>query len=331
VAENAGVSTATVSRIMNGRSGSAKDTIAHVKKIARALGYTHKSNARVRNQNRSWNVVFITAGFIPQTMPYSSVFVDVLHGVEKSLSKKGTKLLFNDITNFSTESKSLQTDGLIIMGNGIDTESLRKFSKYPCMWILPNQQNNKILPTINHDDEEIGRIAFDYLRERGHREISIVNSVRNHTGCAKRVRTIQWLAEEKRIKTKVFEAAYAKNSLYNAQADLDSSCIDRFIKTLKNKTNHSTGLFSVCDQQTFHLYTALRKANIEPIRDMDIISCDNEKPFLNLLTPKPATIDIKAYLIGKKAAEMLIWQIQNFPTISNEPVRMLITPELIMP
>jgi DNA-binding LacI/PurR family transcriptional regulator len=255
----------------------------------------------------------------------------VLHGVEKALSERGINLLFSDIKNLSPGSNFSQTDGIVIMGAGIDTELLNEFKKRPCICILPNLQDIKNLPTINHDDEEIGRIAFDYLKKKGHKEISVLNSICNHSGCTKRVRTFEWLAAEEGIKIKIFEAACSKNSLHNIHIGFDDDCIDHFIQTLKNKTNRSTALFSICDLQTSRLYAELKEAGIEPMRDIDIISCDNEKATLAPLHPKPATIDIRANLIGKKAAEMLLWHIQNFSMILNEPFKMLIMPKLIIP
>lgn len=331
IAESAGVSVATVSRIMNGKSGSAKGTCARVKKIARSLGYTCKNSDPLYPCNKIKNISFVTAGFTPQTIPYHSVLLDVLHGVEKTLSQKGINLLFVDAESLSSRSSFSQPDGIIIMGAGIDAELLGEIENHPCICILPNLQNIRNLPTINHDDEEIGRIAFDYLTNKGHKEISILNFVCNHSGCQKRVRTFEWLAAENGIKIKIFEAAGSTNSTPSLHINFADDCMNHFIHTLKNKTNRSTALFSVCDLQTSYLYTALREAGMEPMRDIDIISCDNEKSILAPLHPKPATIDIRAEFIGRKAAEILLWQIQNFSTILNEPLKILIMPKLMIP
>ncbi|MCF7974969.1 MAG: hypothetical protein K9N55_14220, partial [Phycisphaerae bacterium] len=48
---------------------------------------------------------------------------------------------------------------------------------------------------------------------------------------------------------------------------------------------------------------------IQPGRDLEIISCNNETSLLAGLAPRPISIDIQPETIGKKAVEQLRWRI----------------------
>ena len=47
-----------------------------------------------------------------------------------------------------------------------------------------------------------------------------------------------------------------------------------------------------------------------PVRDVTLISCNNEQPWLAGLRPRPATIDLGAKTTGRCAAEQLLWRIR---------------------
>ena len=45
--------------------------------------------------------------------------------------------------------------------------------------------------------------------------------------------------------------------------------------------------------------------------EVEIISCNNETPYLMGLMPKPAAIDIRVESIGRRGVEQLIWRMQH--------------------
>ena len=330
VAEQSGVSTATVSRIMNKKSGASVVTIGRVKDVAKSLGYIHKSNARTKKEAvKVKRIQFISVGFNRAVAAHSFGFMEVLHGIEDSLTKNGIELLFGQASNES-ERFNLRADGLILMGGGASPKLMNTFNKTPYIWALPNYQHISGL-TINHDDNAVGRIAFNYLRDKGHKEISVLNSVKDHIGCAKRLRMFELYAELEGMKVRKYEAISPNGSDHSEEGvSLNMNCIKKFVSSLKDKTNKSTALFSVCDLQTFHLYNELLKAGLKPSHDIDIISCDNDRSKLEFLHPRPATIDVRFFSIGQKSVDVLLGRIQESPVVSqDEGMEILIQPELI--
>jgi DNA-binding LacI/PurR family transcriptional regulator len=64
-------------------------------------------------------------------------------------------------------------------------------------------------------------------------------------------------------------------------------------------------------------------------RDAEIISCNNERPYLIGLSAVPATIDIRAESIGRRAVEQLVWRLRN-PNV-RERIRSMVEPVLVEP
>ena len=48
--------------------------------------------------------------------------------------------------------------------------------------------------------------------------------------------------------------------------------------------------------------------------EVEIISCNNERPYLIGLSPKPAEIDIRVEAIGMRGVERLLWRMRNKDT-----------------
>lgn len=84
------------------------------------------------------------------------------------------------------------------------------------------------------------------------------------------------------------------------------------------------GIFSLADIVTPALYAELAELGLEINRDVFIISCNNERPYLDSLVPQPsAVIDIQAEHIGRRAVEMLIRRLEVRDSLPYEMVRVV--------
>ncbi len=73
-----------------------------------------------------------------------------------------------------------------------------------------------------------------------------------------------------------------------------------------------TGVFVADDMQVAMIQPEMQKQGVEvgPGK-VELISCNNEKPYLIGLTPRPAVIDIRAGSIGKRGVEQLVWRLDR--------------------
>lgn len=64
-----------------------------------------------------------------------------------------------------------------------------------------------------------------------------------------------------------------------------------------------------------------------PGRDVLLVSCNNELPYLSTLHPTPATLDIRAESIGRLGVQRLIWRLEHRHV--PERIRTMVEPALI--
>jgi DNA-binding LacI/PurR family transcriptional regulator len=107
-----------------------------------------------------------------------------------------------------------------------------------------------------------------------------------------------------------------------AQA-LDSLRVPALDEMLKSR--RVTGIFVPTDAHLPWLYRALEEHDLKPGETLDVVSCDNEEPFLKQVSPRPATIDINLGLVARCAVRQLQWRLdhpedRNRITITGEPV-----------
>ena len=72
-----------------------------------------------------------------------------------------------------------------------------------------------------------------------------------------------------------------------------------------------TGLFVPLDIFAAILYHLLNKRGVRPGYDVEVVSANNERPYLAGLYPRPTSIDIGGSHIGQSAVDQLMLRIQN--------------------
>ncbi|MFI4876223.1 MAG: substrate-binding domain-containing protein [Blastopirellula sp. JB062] len=88
------------------------------------------------------------------------------------------------------------------------------------------------------------------------------------------------------------------------------------------------GLFLPDDQLTAAVYRRLQQAKAAIGKEIEIVSCNNEEPYLAGLHPRPATIDLGPELTGRRAVEQLLWSSQH-PGDDQRRVELVVEPILI--
>jgi LacI family transcriptional regulator len=74
------------------------------------------------------------------------------------------------------------------------------------------------------------------------------------------------------------------------------------------------------------VYRHLAERGIRPQRDLAIITCNNERPYLVSLQPAPTVVDLQAQAIGRRAVEQLLWR-RDHP--DEPPCQVLVQPRLL--
>ncbi|MFC2768828.1 MAG: LacI family DNA-binding transcriptional regulator, partial [Mitsuokella sp.] len=104
VADRAGVSVATVSRVVNGNYPVRRATRARVKAAIAALSYVPNIQARELNMQRSSSIGVVVPGF------ENMFFAEVLKGIEDRLRQSSYSLLLACAENDSAQEKRCVMD-----------------------------------------------------------------------------------------------------------------------------------------------------------------------------------------------------------------------------
>lgn len=175
IAQRAGVTSATVSMVINNKPNISKATREKVLAIARELNYHPNVIARGL-ATRKTNAIGIV---VPNLA--SSFVVRVMQGIKSSISEKDyTVLLFDTIGHMESEMDVFnrvvlegRVDGaIIITAKAIDDE-LKLFANEnkPCIMVA---RRSEVVDSVYVNHTRAAQEAVDYLLEKGHKSVAIV-------------------------------------------------------------------------------------------------------------------------------------------------------------
>jgi DNA-binding LacI/PurR family transcriptional regulator len=177
VARRAKVSTATVSRTINGSDKVSPATAARVMKAIKALNFYPNTNARALGTGRShmFGLIIsdITNPFFPELV---KAFEDIAveHGQEVLVANTN----YDQVRMEKCVRRMLQrkVDGVAIMTSEMDENLIRSFSKRDIpMVFLDNGHPSKGISTIHVDYKAGIDCAVQHLKELGHHRIAFIS------------------------------------------------------------------------------------------------------------------------------------------------------------
>ena len=175
VAEMAGVSISTVSRVLNSPYQVNSNTRNRVQAAIDELGYVPKAAARERARRALDRIGIITPFFFT----YPS-FVQRMRGVASVLADTPSELVIYPVDSldrlhgyYAMLSATRRVDGLIIMSLPIDNASAQRLKKSILETVLI-ESSHPSFNSIEIDDRGGGELAAGYLLEKGHRRCAFV-------------------------------------------------------------------------------------------------------------------------------------------------------------
>src|SRR3954470_19717885 len=191
IADLAGVSVATVSRVMNGRSDVAPETRELVQRIVREQGYTTSRTARGLSAGRT--------GLIGATVPlvYPAYFSFIISGAAEALSERDMRLVLcptqhehaREVTLLERMMHGTTDGGLLILPqeSSDELESLLLHG-YRFVVVDPLLPLNERIPAVSCAHSAGADLAVNHLLELGHRRIAAITGPRG------------WIATEERLR-----------------------------------------------------------------------------------------------------------------------------------
>ncbi len=172
VAKRAGVSPATVSRVLNDRPGIRAETRERVLKAARELGYIPDFSARSLATKRTHTLAFLVHA--RHSLSSHSFYGQVLAAAEKEARQHGYHLLFSTVHDEAPLMLEEQrVEGLILAGCDIPRALILRLKHSGVPFVLVDNH----LPGVNSiviDNEGGAYEAVSHLIRLGHREIGFL-------------------------------------------------------------------------------------------------------------------------------------------------------------
>ena len=329
VAEKAGVSTATVSHVINGTRFVREETRQRVLTAIEQLNYQPNALARGLVTNKTEIIGLVISDI---TNPF---FTAVARGVEDTLTRQGYQTIFcNTDEDPDQEAEALrllaerQIDGLILAPTGASLRQLERLitTGIPIVQI-DRQLPGLDAPIVGVDNKAGAYQAVHHLTELGHRRIAVltgVDTISTQQGRIEGYRHALQDAEippDERFIIQTDPRSY-KNRPYLFDAPA-SALIDnqlapsayQALQVLLNLAERPTAIFVTNNQMTLGAISTLRDCRLRCPDDVSLISFDDHE-WASLFSPPITVVRQPTYQIGQTAAEVLINQINGLPVTS---------------
>jgi DNA-binding LacI/PurR family transcriptional regulator len=178
----------------------------------------------------------------------------------------------------------------------------------------------------------IGDMAAKYLIRRGHRRLAHLGVGGGAWSLRLRAFAFVHAAEDAGAEARVLDAEVGSTSSDYWCADGLAAAAEAMVAELMaSGTPSATGLLVAEDRLLPLVDHALRIRGVRsgPGGDVEIVSCNNERPHYAGLQSQPAAIDIHPEAIGRRGVEQLLWRMRN-PEASGR-MRTMVDPTLIEP
>lgn len=298
VAERAGCSIATVSRVLNGSGPASKERRERVLSAADELGFRFNEVGRSLQSQRSRTIGVIVPAL---TNP---VFAAAIEGVQEAADEAGYQILLN-CANYEQQREqdclatllAKQVDGVILtVSDPEDCPTLRTLEQTGTPYCLIfNQTGSGRHAEVGVDNVAAARRVGSMLLEAGHRSVAFV-AVRFSTSDRSRQRFAGFaeaFSEAGAQAPELLEVDYEPRNLKNA------------LEALFRDRPETTALFASNDMLALACMRALRAMGKSVPGDVSVIGFDGIS-IGDLVHPRLATIATPGRKMGRTAARLIV-------------------------
>ncbi|QJR80648.1 LacI family DNA-binding transcriptional regulator [Alteromonas pelagimontana] len=298
VSELAGVSSATVSRVINNTDTVKEKTRELVLNAMSQLGYRHNVLAASLASNKTNTIGYV----VPEL--HGSFFGSMMAGSEHVL-RKAKKHMFV-ATGHSDEALEMQEieallsrrcDALILHVEAVSDDYLIHLAKQDVPMVIVNRYIEDIGDNcISLDNVKGGYMATRHLIEQGHKDIAYLSgSLFKADGVNRLIGHKQALAE----------AGIEYNPELMVEGDFQAKSGEAGVYELFDAKQHFTAVACANDEMASGAINALRARGKQVPEDVSVIGFDNID-FSSYLTPALTTINYPVRDIGAMAARWIL-------------------------
>lgn len=324
IAKKANVSIKTVSRVVNGQGEISAETVRRVQEVIDELGYRPNLMARSLITQRTNSIGLIVPNISNPFYP------EVAQAVLSTARENQHNMLLCSHENDLEEQQQILdslvaqgVDGIIIFPALHSLQQLARFAdSYGPLVVVNDALEHPKVCQVQADIIAGAARAVDYLVERGHRHIAMINAVRSPLG--RRWREIGFLQ------------ALAAHGLPSGQAFMspgDSAATDidggyDAARELLTQHPEITAIFCYNDMMAIGAVRACHDLGRRIPDDCALIGFD-DIAMASILQPALTTVRINKYALGAEAARQLLRMLED-DTDAAFPPRVVLDVDLVI-
>lgn len=337
VAREAEVSTATVSRVLNGRSTVSKATASRVREAIQRIGYRPPPPASRRGpkaavhpvglKHGAFSFIWTGGGKSESTLTGHAI----LEGVARALRDRQIDLNIHYLDDehgpLPFAMNGAKVDGLLMQGPRLSPALAEKFSSLPTVWLLfsgSHEWGDRVQP----DHRGVGRLAFEHLTGQGEHPICCM-TYKYRAGrwdyWTERSDAFRQIAEQMGV-----EHVLLGQDLEPCLDDNDDKRIAasrKLVDEFMELDPRPQGLFLSMNELGCFVADELLRRGVTPMEDLAFVAGDIESAY-RPIRPSPVLVDIHSRDIGRLAVDLLLTRIAN-PRLPR--ITQIVQPRLLVP
>jgi len=297
VAQAAGVSASTVSRVLNGTAVVNDEKKQAIDAAIARLGFVPNPAARGLAGGRTFSV-----GVVTQALD-SPFYGAAMRGIEDALLPRGLSPLFvSGHWNAVTEARCIsvlqarRVDGIIVLTGRLTDEALKNYALTQPVVVLGRNLKAPRLYSLSFDNLLGGRLATEHLIQLGHRRIAFIAGDADHPDANERLRGYRAALEAASIP---YDEGLVVPGEYHELSGL--LAVDRLLATHQR----FTAIFAANDQMAVGAALACQRRSLRVPEDISIVGFD-DLPTSQYAIPPLTSVEQPAYELGRLSANAML-------------------------
>jgi LacI family transcriptional regulator, repressor for deo operon, udp, cdd, tsx, nupC, and nupG len=303
VARRAGVSVATVSRVLNNRDIVSNATASNVEQAIKELNYEPSVLGRNLRTSKSRLLLVL----IPSIA--NPFYAEIIKGIEDIVLDQGYNILLCE-TDSNPEREEIyinlvrnrMADGIISLDPAVDKVRLKELAKkYPIVQCSEYDKDGTV-SYVSIDSELAAYQVVRYLVQIGHTKIGLINSDNKYLYARDRYKGYVKALEENNIPIN-------NNWIYNVET-VGFVKGQLAMRSLLNQSDRPTAIFADSDVLAIGALKEIHSIGLRVPQDIALVGFDNIC-LSNMMHPTLTTISQPMYKLGSASASMIIDKIKG--------------------
>lgn len=311
VAKAAGVSLATVSRVIHNQGSVRPETKEKVRQVIEDLNYQPNALARQLRTQETKTVIAIVPSI------ENALFQEVIHGIGTEAEKMGYQMLIADMhsqpsieEHYLNAIRQHQVDGIISMSANMAQKLTQQIAdEYPLVMAIQSLKDSCI-PCVSIDNAAAARAMMMHLIRLGHREIAYITTSTALLLYQERLDSYQKTLQECGIPVDQDLIRYGEPTITGGfeQAEALLATGKRF-----------TAIFAAGDTMALGAIKALKKNGVRVPEDCAVVGFD-DIALSALWDPPLTTIRQPKEEIGRRAFRKLLALMKKQPLLNTQDI-----------